>query len=87
MFCLYFIALGADKIDIAEASAQAFVFFIAGFETTSSTVTYCLYELAINPDVQEKLQEEIDEVLQKPSGLTYDAILQMEYLHMVFSGE
>ena len=35
----------------------------AGYETTSVTLTYCLYCLAKNPDVAERAVEEIDAVL------------------------
>ena len=63
------------------------MFFVAGYETTSSTITYCLYELALNPDIQKRLHAEIDEFSKKPGGLTYDRITnELEYLHMVFSG-
>ena len=35
-------------------------FLIAGYETTSSCLAYTSYLLAINPDVQEKLCQELD---------------------------
>lgn len=70
-----------------QAQAQAFVFFVAGYETTSSTITYCLYELALNPEIQEKLYAEIEETCNKPGGLTYERVInEFEYLHMVFNG-
>jgi cytochrome P450 family 6 len=46
-------------------AAQVFVIFHAEFETSSTTMTFCLYELAINPDIQEVLHNEIDTVLEK----------------------
>lgn len=70
-----------------EGAAQAFVFFIAGFETSSSTATYCLYELAINQDIQNKLYQEIIQVINKHGELTYDSINEMVYLHQVVSGK
>ncbi|XP_049832856.1 cytochrome P450 6k1-like [Schistocerca gregaria] len=68
-----------------EVAAQAWVFFIAGFETSSTTVSFCLYELARHPDIQKKVQEEIDDVLKKNNGdVTYDIIMtQMPYLEKV----
>ena len=70
-----------------EAAAQAFVFFAAGFETTSSTATYSLLELALNPECQQKLQEEIDQFTNNSQDITYENILKMEYLDMVFKGK
>lgn len=42
------------------------------------------HELAINPDIQEKLQQEIDDAFKQSNGkLTYDNIIKMKYLDMV----
>ncbi|XP_046751373.1 uncharacterized protein LOC124414469 [Diprion similis] len=74
-----------DKITMLEGAAQAFVFWVGGFETSSSTATHCLYEMAMNQDIQDKLAEEMNRVLEKFGGLTYDAIMEMTYLHKVVS--
>ena len=69
-------------------AAQAFVFYLAGFQTSSATMTFCLYELAMNPDIQERVRNEIDNVLDRHDGnITYEAISEMEYLDKVVSGE
>ena len=77
-----------SEVTMDVIAAQAFLFFLAGFETTSATMTFCLYELAKNPDIQERVRNEIDAVLQKHDGnITYEAISNMEYLDKVLSGE
>lgn len=71
-----------------ELAAQCFIFFIAGFETASSTLTFVLYNLAMNQDIQEKLRNEINEVVKKNGGkVTYEGLKEMEYLQMVFDGK
>jgi len=76
-------------LDLTDSliTSQAFVFFIAGFETSSTTISHALYELALNQEIQDKLREEIDEVYAKYDGnLTYDNIKNMNYLDKVFKG-
>ena len=70
-----------------QLAAQVFVFFVAGFETSSSTASFALYELAQNPDVQEELVKEIDKTFVKHNGkLTYDSLTEMTYLTKVIEG-
>jgi len=69
-------------------AAQVFVFFFGGFETSSTTITFCLYELSLHQDIQDRLREEIDIMLQKNNGkFTYEGIQEMEYLDKVVSGK
>ncbi|XP_076277121.1 putative cytochrome P450 6a13 [Lasioglossum baleicum] len=74
-----------NKLSLAEATAQAYVFYIAGFETTSTSITYCLYELAKRQDIQDKLRDEIRTVVKKHGGITYSGLNDMPYLHKVVS--
>jgi len=52
-------SIGEKTLSEDEILAQAIIFFLAGYETTATTLSYCSYELALNPDVQQKLYEEI----------------------------
>ena len=44
----------------SEVYANAMIFLLAGNAATSMIFSYTSYLLAINPDIQEKLQSEID---------------------------
>ncbi|XP_072947501.1 cytochrome P450 6B7-like [Epargyreus clarus] len=73
------------ELDDLIMTAQVFVFFGAGFETSSTTSSYTLHQLAFNPDCQRKVQEEIDRVLKKyDNKITYDAVNEMHYLEKAF---
>lgn len=77
-----------DPLNFDEFAAQAVIFFSAGFETSSSTQTFALYELSKNPECQVRLRKEIDEVLAKHDNkITYDAVMDMKYLDKVIDGK
>ncbi|KAJ9594235.1 hypothetical protein L9F63_014395, partial [Diploptera punctata] len=66
--------------------AQTALFFSAGFETSSITITYTLYELSLHPDIQKRLRAEIGNVMKATKGTpTYEDVLGMQYLNMVVS--
>ncbi|XP_055312460.1 probable cytochrome P450 6d5 [Sitodiplosis mosellana] len=49
--------------------------------TTSRVITFCLYELAKNREYQDRVQNEIDNVLQNHNGtIDSDSILEMQFL-------
>lgn len=79
-----------EKLDNMEMTdlllaAQAFVFFVAGFETSSTTMSHALYELAQHQDIQDKLREEVTESYAKNNGISsYDQLKQLKYLDKVF---
>lgn len=69
-------------LDIAAAAAS---FFFGGIETTTTMLCFAIYEIALNPDIQNKLREEIDAVQEElgDGRLTYEAMQRMKYLDMV----
>nr|AME15799.1 cytochrome P450 [Bactrocera dorsalis] len=81
------LALNSDGIDLSQGLtlhqmvSQAFVFFVAGFDTSSTTMSLCLYELALNVTIQEQVRAEIVRVLKEHNNqLTYEALNEMQYL-------
>lgn len=70
-----------------QGAAQAYVFFLAGFETSSALISHCLYELALHPEIQEAVHKDIESALKKHEGLTFDSVNDMAYLHKVVRGD
>lgn len=75
-----------DGLSMDELKAQTFGFFVAGYDTSSSNVTFCLYELALHEQCQERARTCVLEALQKHGGMTYEAIADMEYLDRCING-
>lgn len=76
-----------EGLSINELAAQAWVFFIAGFETSSTAMSFAIYELAQNQEIQEKLRQSIKDVLEKHDNkITYEAMQDMTYLEQCING-
>ncbi|KAM4771048.1 cytochrome P450 3A9-like [Rhinophrynus dorsalis] len=74
---------GQNALTDTEIMAQSIIFLLAGYETTSTSLSYLFYNLATHPDVQKRLQEEIDSYLPNKASPTYEILMEMEYLDMV----
>uniref|UniRef100_A0A8B9KQ09 Thromboxane-A synthase n=1 Tax=Astyanax mexicanus TaxID=7994 RepID=A0A8B9KQ09_ASTMX len=66
-----------------EIVGQAFLFLLAGYETSSNTLAFACYLLAINPDCQEKLQREVDDFFTRHGSADYTNVQELKYLDMV----
>lgn len=78
-----------EKLTLNEIAAQAFVFFLGGSETAATTLTYCLYELALdnNRDIQTKARAVIFSVLKKNNGnLSFEALNEMVHIEKIVNG-
>ena len=63
----------------AELFSQVAIFLVAGYETTMTTLTYTSMMLAMHPDVQDAVAEEI--ISKCDSGpVTYEQVASMSYL-------
>lgn len=76
------------KLTLNECLAQAFLFFFAGSDTSSTTISFCLTELAFNQNIQEKLRQEVCEKTENTNGkIDYDTLHDMTYLNEVVNGK
>ncbi|XP_065366572.1 cytochrome P450 6a9-like [Calliphora vicina] len=74
------------NLTMEEITAQAHVFFNAGFETSSTTMGFALYELAQHEDIQERARTEVLEVLKRHNNeFTYESMKEMLYLEQIIA--
>uniref|UniRef100_A0A1I8M6N2 Cytochrome P450 n=1 Tax=Musca domestica TaxID=7370 RepID=A0A1I8M6N2_MUSDO len=77
---------GELNLSNEQISAQFFVFFLAGFETSSTAMSNLLFELARHEDIQTKLRQHIKEVLKRHDNtLSYESLVDMKYLDQVIT--
>lgn len=76
-----------EHLTLEEIAAQLFIFFVAGYESSSSTMTFALYELAVNQEMQEKVRNEVNNVSKKHGGeITYEALKELKYMEQIIDG-
>lgn len=74
---------GEETMTISECAANVFLFYVAGAETSTATISFTLHELSHNPAAMAKLQQEIDETMERNGGvITYENIKEMKYLDL-----
>lgn len=71
-----------------EYIAQMWMFLCGSAESSSTIVSFALYELARNLECQIKLRNEISSVLSKHDNeITYEAVAEMSYIDCVLDGK
>lgn len=77
-----------ETITLNEIAAQAYVFFLAGFDTSTSMMAFCLHELALNQDVQDKARKAIQDAYDRSGGeLTYEMTTEIPYIEQILEGK
>jgi len=73
------------NIDETTVVATALVLLVAGYDTTGMTLSFLSYAMSKHPEVQTKLQEEIDQAFEESNGdfPDYNVIQSLPYLDMV----
>ena len=69
-------------IDDDAVIATAMILLIAGYDTTGMTLSFLSYYLADQPDIQNRLQDEIDTAFEENNGQLpdYQTIQELPYL-------
>lgn len=70
-------------LDDDDITQNAFVVLIAGYETTSNTLTLVSHMLVNYPEVQEKVRQELLAALGPDEEITYNTIQKLTYLNCV----
>ncbi|XP_025205425.1 probable cytochrome P450 6a13 [Melanaphis sacchari] len=65
--------------------ANAIQMFFGGFEPVSSVLSFCLYELALNQYVQDKLRDEIISISKQHGQINNDFLVDLHYTDMVLA--
>ena len=55
----------AERFDTGEIVTDSVGFMLAGYETTSTALTFATYLLAANPEAQERLANEIHDYFEE----------------------
>lgn len=66
-----------------KISANAILFFLAGYDTTSTLLFWLTYVLVTYPEIQEKLHQEVKMAKDASGELDYDTLLSIKYLEAV----
>ncbi|CAG2105688.1 unnamed protein product [Medioppia subpectinata] len=66
-----------------ELIGQCVLFFLAGYETSATTMALCLNEIAKHPEVQQKLYLESKKYFDQFKGVDYDELNSLKYLNAV----
>ena len=73
------------RLTLNEVKSNLIGFMLAGYETTSTTLSYCAYVLSKHPQEQQRLYDEISSVFDSDFNLDEidsDSVLKLEYLDM-----
>ena len=69
-------------LEYHEIKDEVATFLFAGHDTTTSAISWCLYNLARHPHLQEKCQAEVQSIMGDGEQVEWDDINKFEYLTM-----
>lgn len=77
--------INGNPLTDLEIREEVDTFVFEGHDTTTSGISFCLYELAKNPKVQEKCFEEIRDIIgdDLEKSVTLKDLTELKYLELV----
>lgn len=74
-----------DKSLLGVTCEQMLTLFAAGFDTTSSSLAWTTYYLATHPEIQARVQEEVDALALAADGIpTWEQLESLTWTHWAF---
>ncbi|XP_026729522.1 cytochrome P450 9e2-like [Trichoplusia ni] len=68
-----------------EITGQIYFAFLASYESTTSILSLCIHELALHPEIEEKLYQEVRAHQEKAGELTLEDLSELKYIDCVLS--
>lgn len=69
-----------EKVSDLDVMSQIVTFLVAGTDTTLNLLTMTHYFLALYPEIQQKLRDEVIQHLDKTGEITYEKLSKLDYL-------
>ncbi|KAG8248010.1 hypothetical protein J6590_049362 [Homalodisca vitripennis] len=74
----------SEKLFTDESiTSNTVIFLTGGSESVARTIGFVLFELSRHPEIQQKVQQEVDSVLSKHGECSFEALKAMTYLDQV----
>lgn len=78
----------SEPFTFDEVVAHTMSFFLGSFTNSLTNLTFCLYELSINPNIQTKARHIIEAAFRKYDGqFTYEMMMDLPYIDQIIQGE
>lgn len=69
------------KLSVKKCAAQAFIFYIGGYETSATTASFCLYELCQNPNWMNTVRAEVDHLMKvQNNNISYEDLSELKIM-------
>lgn len=72
-----------ERLSLELCTAQVYLFYGAGYETSATTASFCLHELSRSPEWMRRAREEVDTLMEKRNGrISFEDLGELKVLEM-----